>query len=178
MNKINEDGTYSEEVLPNQPDTYLDASNEFKIDSIEIEKSAVDQVEGQIVVINTNEAEVTGLEIDGMDVTVTSIITRDGKSYINITAKPNKFYDTYKITKVKYKESGVEREQDVEGKIEVQFYKELYNFEDWQEIEIGTYQNYKLMADIDFSGRTNIKTNVTMARLEGVNGNKTLKILL
>ena len=175
LNKINEDGTYSEEVLPNQPDTYLDASNEFKIDSIEIEKSAVDQVEGQIVVINTNEAEVTGLEIDGMDVTVTSIITRDGKSYINITAKPNKFYDTYKITKVKYKESGVEREQDVEGKIEVQFYKELYNFEDWQEIEIGTYQNYKLMADIDFSGRTNIKTNVTMARLEGVNGNKTLK---
>lgn len=156
LNKINEDGTYSEEVLPNQPDTYLDASNEFKIDSIEIEKSAVDQVEGQIVVINTNEAEVTGLEIDGMDVTVTSIITRDGKSYINITAKPNKFYDTYKITKVKYKESGVEREQDVEGKIEVQFYKELYNFEDWQEIEIGTYQNYKLMADIDFSGRTNI----------------------
>ena len=175
LNKINEDGTYSEEVLPNQPDTYLDASNEFKIDSIEIEKSAVDQVEGQIVVINTNEAEVTGLEIDGMDVTVTSIITRDGKSYINITAKPNKFYDTYKITKVKYKESGAEREQDVEGKIEVQFYKELYNFEDWQEIEIGTYQNYKLMADIDFLGRTNIKTNVTMARLEGVNGNKTLK---
>ena len=33
---------------------------------------------------------------------------------------------------------------------------ELYNFEDWQEIEIGTYQNYKLMADIDFLGRTNI----------------------
>ena len=175
LNKINEDGTYSEEVLPNQPDTYLDVSNEFKIDSIEIEKSAVDQVEGQIVVINTNEAEVTGLEIDGMDVTVTSIITRDGKSYINITAKPNKFYDTYKITKVKYREEGQSKEQEVEGKIEVQFYKELYKFEDWQEIEIGTYQNYKLMTDIDFSGRTNIKTNVTMARLEGVNGNKSLK---
>jgi len=173
LNKINEDGTYSEEVLPNQPDTYLDASNEFKIDSIEIEKSAVDQVEGQIVVINTNEAEVTGLEIDGMDVTVTSIITRDGKSYINITAKPNKFYDTYKITKVKYKESGVEREQDVEGKIEVQFYKELYNFEDWQEIEIGTYQNYRLMEDIDFSGRNDIKLDVTIGRLEG--NNKKLK---
>ena len=31
------------------------------------------------------------------------------------------------------------------------------------------------MSDIDFAGRTNVKTNVTMARLEGVNGNKTLK---
>ena len=175
LHKINEDGTYSNELLPNQEDIYLDISNEFKIDSIEIEKNAVDQIAGQIVVINTNEEEVTGLEIDGMDVTVTSIITRDGKSYINITAKPNKFYDTYKITKVKYREEGQAKEQEVEGKIEVQFYKELYNFEDWQEIEEGTYQNYRLMSDIDFSERTNINTNVTMARLEGVNGNKTLK---
>ena len=175
LHKINEDGTYSNELLPNQEDIYLDISNEFKIDSVEIEKSAVDQIAGQIVVINTNEEEVTGLEIDGMDVTVTNIITRDGKSYINITAKPNKFYDTYKITKVKYKEEGQVKEQEVEGKIEVQFYKELYNFEDWQEIEEGTYQNYRLMSDIDFAGRTNVKTNVTMARLEGVGGTKTLK---
>ena len=175
LHKINEDGTYSNELLTNQEDIYLDISNEFKIYSVEIEKSAVDQIAGQIVVINTNEEEVTGLEIDGMDVTVTSIITRDRKSYINITAKPNKFYDTYKITKVKYKEEGQAKEQEVEGKIEVQFYKELYNFEDWQEIEEGTYQNYRLMSDIDFAGRTNVKTNVTMARLEGVGGTKTLK---
>ena len=175
LNKINEDGTYSEEVLPNQPDIYLDISNEFKIDSVEIEKSAVDQVAGQIVVINTNEDDVTGLEIEGMDVTITNIITRNGKSYINITAKPNKFYDTYKITKIKYKERGIDKEQDVEGKIEIQFYKELYNFEDWQEIEEGTYQNYRLMADIDFAGKININTNVTMARLEAVGGIKTLK---
>ena len=175
LHKINEDGTYSNELLPNQEDIYLDISNEFKIDSVEIEKSAVDQIAGQIVVINTNEEEVIGLEIDGMDVTVTSVITRDGKSYINITAKPNKFYDTYKITKVKYREEGQAKEQEVEGKIEVQFYKELYNFEDWQEIEDGTYQNYRLMSDIDFAGRTNVKTNVTMARLEAVGGTKTLK---
>ena len=173
--KINEDGTYSNELLPNQEDVYLDISNEFKIDSVEIEKSAVDEIAGQIVVINTNETEVTGIEIDGMDTTVTNIITRDGKSYINITAKPNKFYDTYKITKIKYKENGEQKEQEVEGKIEIQFYKDIYNFEDWQEIEAGTYQNYRLMADIDFSGRTNINTNVTMARLEAVGGVKTLK---
>ncbi len=44
--KINEDGTYSKELLPNQEDIYLDKSNEFKIDSINIEKSAVDQIAG------------------------------------------------------------------------------------------------------------------------------------
>ena len=175
LHKINEDGTYSNELLPNQEDVYLDISNELKIDSVEIEKSAVDQIAGQIVVINTNEVEITGVEIEGMDVTVTSILTRYGKSYINITAKPNKYYDTYKITKAKYKEGGIDKKQEVEGKIEVQFYKELYNFEDWQEIEEGTYQNYRLMSDIDFAGRTNVKTNVTMARLEGVGGIKTLK---
>ena len=175
LHKINEDGTNSSELLPNQEDIYLDVSNEFKIDSVVIEKSAVDQIAGQIVVTNTNKAEVTGLEINGMDVTVTNIITRDGKSYINITAKPNKFYDTYKITKIEYKENGQQKEQEVEGKIEIQFYKELYNFEDWQEIEEGTYQNYRLMSDIDFTGRTNVKTNVTMARLEAVGGTKSLK---
>ena len=112
LHKINEDGTYSNELLPNQEDVYLDISNELKIDSVEIEKSAVDQIAGQIVVINTNEVEITGVEIEGMDVTVTSILTRYGKSYINITAKPNKYYDTYKITKAKYKEGGIDKKQD------------------------------------------------------------------
>ena len=31
------------------------------------------------------------------------------------------------------------------------------------------------MSDIDFAGKTDVKTNVTMARLEGVGGIKTLK---
>lgn len=38
LHKINEDGTYSNELLPNQEDVYLDISNELKIDSVEIEK--------------------------------------------------------------------------------------------------------------------------------------------
>ena len=175
LHKINEDGSYSNEILPYQEDVYLDISNEFKIDSINIEKSAVNQIAGQIVVINTKELEVAGLEIEGMDVNVTDIITKDGKSYINITASPNKFYDTYKITKIKYNENSELKEQKVEGKIQVQFFKELYNFEDWQNIENGTYQNYKLMNDIDFYGKKDINANVTMARLEAVDGNKALK---
>ena len=73
---------------------------------------------------------------------------RQGKTYINIWANPNKFYDTYKISKVRYKEQGIIKEQSLEGKIELQFFKEIYNFEDWQNIEKGTCQNYRLMNDL------------------------------
>ena len=64
LHRIDEDGTYLEEILPNQEDIYLDISNEFKIDSIDIEKSAVNQITGQIVVINTNNLNVANLEIE------------------------------------------------------------------------------------------------------------------
>ena len=173
--KVNEDGSYSNEILPYQDDAFLDISNELKIENINIEKTVVDQVAGQIIVKNTNEAEIIDLEIDGMNVELENIINKEGKTYINITAKPNKFYDAYKITKIKYKENGKQKEQDIEGKIQIQFFKELYNFEDWQSIESGTYQNYKLMKDIDFYGKKNINENVTMARLEAIDGNKALK---
>ena len=69
-------------------------------------------------------------------------------------------------SKIIYKENGEEKEQETSARIEQQFYKELYSYEDWQGIEEGTYQNYKLMNDIDFSERANIKSNVTMSRLE------------
>lgn len=111
-----------------------------------------------------------------MDVDITDIANNKGKTYINVKAKPHKFYDTYKISKATYKEQGVTKEQSLEGKIELQFFKEIYNFEDWQNIEKGTNQNYRLMNDIDFTGKTQVNSNVTIGRLEANNGNKTLKI--
>ena len=175
LRKMDENGNYQEELLPNQVDIHLDTSNELKIDSIDIQKSAVDKVEGRIVLINTKEVEVVDLEIDGMDVDITDIANNKGKTYINVKAKPHKFYDTYKISKATYKEQGVTKEQSLEGKIELQFFKEIYNFEDWQNIEKGTNQNYRLMNDIDFTGKTQVNSNVTIGRLEANNGNKTLK---
>ena len=175
LRKMDEDGNYQEALLPNQVDIYLDTSNELKIDSIDIQKSAVDKVEGRIVLINTKEVEIVDLEIEGMDVDIIGIANNNGKTYINVKAKPNKFYDTYKISKAKYKDQGITREQSIEGKIELQFFKEIYNFDDWQNIEKGTYQNYRLMNDIDFTGKTQVNSNVTIGRLEANNENKTLK---
>ena len=175
LRKIDESGNFQEELLPNQVDICLDTTRELKIDSIEIQKSAVNQIKGRIVLINTQEIEIVDLEIDGMDVSITNIANSKGKTYINIWANPNKFYDTYKISKVRYKEQGIIKEQSLEGKIELQFFKEIYNFEDWQNIEKGTCQNYRLMNDIDFAGKTQINSQITIGRLEANNGNKTLK---
>ena len=116
-----------------------------------------------------------------METTITRNVTQDGITNVVVRATPNRYYDSYKLTKIKYKvstsEDGQAQEQmkEVEAEIKVQFYKEIYTFEDWQSIEEGTYQNYRLMADIDFSGKTNIKNNITVNRLEAESNIYTLK---
>ena len=167
----------SDELLPNQEDVHLEAELILDIENVESSKDDINNVSVRIDINNPQELEVTGIEIEGMNHTISSIVTRDGGTYINLTASPIYCYDTYRISKIKYKIDGIEYEKEVAVRIEQQFYKELYNFEDWQSIDVdgGTYQNYRLMSNIDFSGRTNINTNVTMARLEAVGGTKTLK---
>ena len=167
----------SNELLPNQEDIFIEDELVLEIEKVESSKDDINNVSVRLDINNPQELEVTGIEIEGMNHTINSIVTRDGGTYINLTATPIYCYDTYRISKIKYKIDGIEYEKDVAARIEQQFYKELYNFEDWQAIDVdgGTYQNYRLMTDIDFSGRTNINTNVTMARFEAVGGVKTLK---
>ena len=167
----------SDELLPNQEDAFIEDELVLDIEKVESSKDDINNVSVRLDINNPQEIEVTGIVIEGMNHTINSIVTRDGGTYINLTATPIYCYDTYRISKIKYKMDGVEYEKEVAARIEQQFYKELYNFEDWQAIDVdgGTYQNYRLMTDIDFSGRTNINTNVTMARLEAVGGKKTLK---
>ena len=167
----------SDELLPNQEDAFIEDELVLDIEKVESSKDDINNVSVRLDINNPQEIEVTGIVIEGMNHTINSIVTRDGGTYINLTATPIYCYDTYRISKIKYKIDGVEYEKKVAARIEQQFYKELYNFEDWQAIDVdgGTYQNYRLMTDIDFSGRTNINTNVTMARLEAVGGKKTLK---
>ena len=114
------------------------------------------------------------------DMTVASIIrnvTQNGITSITVRAVPTRYYDSYKITGIKYKLATSKEEQTktVENEIQVQFYKEIYTYEDWQTIEEDTYQNYRLMADIDFTGKTNIKNNINVNRLEAENSIYTLK---
>ncbi len=174
----NTEGT---ELLPNQEDIYLeDNKDEEKIDleieSIEATKPNTTEAEINIRINNPEKVDITEITIEDIYSTITRNVTQNGITNITLRATPERYYDSYKLTKIKYKiNDSAEQIKEVEAEVKVQFYKEIYTFEDWQSIEEGTYQNYKLMADIDFSGRDNINSNITLNRLEAENQIYTLK---
>ena len=174
----NTEGT---ELLPNQSDILLDNTSEdmseLEVKSIEASKPNTTEAEISISINNPEQIEITGVIIEDMTVTeVSRNVTQNGMTNIVVKATPNRYYDSYKLTGIYYKDlKGEEKIVELEAEIEVQFYKEIYTYEDWQSIEEGTYQNYRLMADIDFSGRTNVKNNITVNRLEAENRIYTLK---
>lgn len=169
--------TEETELLPNQEDIYLNDSDSEEVANLEIEsteaiKPNTTEAEISIRINNPNNVEITGITIEDMTSTIIRNVTQNGITSITLRATPNRYYDSYKLTEIKYKDKISEKElvKDVEAFIDVQFYKELYTFEDWQSIEENIYQNYKLMNDIDFSGKNNIKSNIKVNRLE-TNGN-------
>ena len=175
----NTEGT---ELLPNQDDIFLDNSDtienvELEVESIEASKPNTTEAEVTVKIKNPKGVEITGLGIEDMEVTaVTRNVTQNGITSITVSATPTRYYDSYKLTGIKYKTKSVEEQtKEIEVEIPVQFYKEIYTYEDWQGIEEGTYQNYRLMADIDFSGKSSIKNNITVNRLEAENNLYTLK---
>ena len=175
----NTEGT---ELLPNQQDIFLDDSKEtenanLEIESIETAKPNTTEAEITVKIKNPEEIEITDLEIEDMEVAeVTRNVTQNGITSITVRATPIRYFDNYKLTAIKYKmDSKEEQSKEIELEIPVQFYKEIYTYEDWQSIEEGTYQNYKLMADIDFTGKPSIKNNIKVNRLEAENKIYTLK---
>ena len=167
--------TQRTELLKNQTDIFLEDNVELNIEQVEAEKPNTTEAEITILINNPQEVEITEIEIEDMTTSITRNVTQNGESSITVRATPNRYYDSYKITKIKYKVGEEEQEKEVEAKVDIQFYKEIYSYEDWQTIEDGTYQNYRLMADIDFSGRSEIKHNITVNRLEAENNTYTLK---
>ena len=167
------------ELLPNQTENKLKEDMELEIEEVEADKTLSNIVKLRAVIKNSKEVKITKLYIEDMDAKIDADITKEGKTYLNITATPTKYYDSYRISKIKYIEDNKEKEKQVEARIETQFYKEIYTYEDWAEIGTDTYENYKLMADINFENKENIKTNLTIGKLEG-NGHKikNLKIVL
>ena len=159
------------ELLPNQEDNKLEEEKKLEIEEVVSEKTSVNTVEIRIVVINNKELPISELEIEDMEVKINTNVTRDGRTYLNITATPTGYYDSYRISKIVYKEDNQEKEIEVQGKVNVEFYKEIYNYEDWLDIDKLTYQNYRLMNDIDFKYNSNINTDLCIGKLDG-NGHK------
>ena len=176
----NTEGT---ELLPNQEDIYVedntsDTGANLIVESVDATKPNTTEAEITVRINNPEEIEITGIEIEDMIITsITRNVTQNGTTSITVRTTPTRYYDSYKLIGIKYKRAILEEEQtkEVEAEIQVQFYKEIYTYEDWQSIEEGSYQNYRLMADIDFTGRANIKNNIMVNRLEAENNVYTLK---
>ena len=163
-------------LLPNQVDNKIEKETKLEIESIEAQKTGTNTLEARVNIINADELSIDKVIIDGLDVEITRNATQNGRTYIDIKGTVTKYFDNYRIEEIEYTESSGENKTiDVDGKIELQYYKEIYNFEDWQSIDTSSYQNYRLMADIDFSGRTNIKSNILVNRLETDGNIHTLK---
>ena len=173
--------TEKTELLPYQDDILLEEdskSGALEIESIQANKTSTSEAEINIRINNPEELEITEIKIEDMKTSILRKATQNGITNLVVQGTPERYYDAYKLVELKYLEENtekIEQTKQVEIEVPIQFYKEIYTFEDWQEIEEGTYQNYKLMSDIDFNGRTNIKNNITLNRLEADNQVYTLK---
>ena len=156
-------------IIPNQQENYLPELAKLDISSIETDKISSDTIQIRLEISNPDNVEIVNVEIENMDVNIRSIQNDAKNTYIYLTAKANKFFDVYKISKIVYLENGEEKSENLEKQIKITLYKEIYSFEDWQNIE-GEYQNYKLMSDIDFTGKTNINSELLIGRLESEGG--------
>ena len=162
--KLNNNNTG--EILPNQKDIYL-REDKLAIDYLEFSKGEnVNVVNVAVEINNPNEVPITGIEVDSMNVTINTNFTENGITYITFTGTAIYYYDNYKISKIKYLKNGIEDFVNVEGFIDARLYKEINNFADWESIDSSSRQNYRLMVDLDFSGRSNVNTNLSIGRLD------------
>ena len=156
-------------LLPNQEDLSFIETRNIEVQKINSEKIGSNTLSLRLELKNENNYQITNIVIDDMDSKIDKNILQNGITYIDIIATPKKYYDSYKISKIQYLNNGTEETLQTEIRLDEQFYKELYTFEDWQAIDKQTFENYKLMSDIDFDKKDNINIGVNIARLDGNN---------
>ena len=165
----------SNKLLPYQKDNEYYYDNSLKIESIDVNKSVSDAIV-QILINNPNNYQVTDIVIPGLKViSVNRNVTQNGITQYEVNVKPEKYYDSYLIESIKYLDGEEEKSMPTSTKIDLIFYKDIGTFEDWQKISTTEYENYRLVNDIDFAGKTNVKTRVLINRLEGTDGGHTIK---
>ena len=164
------------ELLPNQKPNYLN-EHEFEVTEIEVSPS-IDSAYILFRFQNKNNLPITNVKIDGLTITeIRKNVTESGVTTLELSVKPEKYYDSYELQEITYQKNGVEQIYNTSVKIHLQFYKDIESFEDWQKISTTDPENYRLIADIDFSDKVNVNTEVVFNRLEGTDNGHTLKNL-
>lgn len=161
-------------LLPNQ------VASKLKQVSFDLKEMTISPAVSSAVILmeidNPHQYEITDLKIDGLKITeIRKNTNQDQRTYLEITVTPERYYDSYLLEEIVYLLDGKKEGYAKATKIDLQFYKDIEKFEDWQNISKNTFENYRLVADIDFAGKKNINTNVTFNRLEGTEGGHTIK---
>ena len=161
-------------LLPNQKDIIL---NEMNFEILEsANNKSVEEAYVMFRIENKDEVSITDIEIEDMEVKeIRKNQTENGVTVIEVLVKPIRYYDSYRLRKIKYNDNGIEKVFILNYRIDIQFYKDIESFEDWQNIDGEYAENYRLVADIDFKDKKNININVIFNRLEGMDDGHTLK---
>ena len=155
-------------VLYNQDDITLQR-NTLSINKIETNKINEKLAEIRLEIKTRYELKIKSIYIDNMNVEIEKNIYQNGITYLNIKATPIKFLDNYKISKIIYIKNDKEEELEVQRRIDIRFYKEIFSIMDWQSLDEISAENIKLMSDLDFNSKNDAKYNVSIGRLEGNN---------
>lgn len=165
-------------LLPNQEKTYF-KTYDFEVSYIEIQQGVdvqgTDNAWIYMEIKNPEEVEISGITIE--DVTVKQVSQNrntNGMTYYRMEINPKYYYDSYRLSEIKYKVDGVEYTVSKDTKIEMQFFRDIWNVQDWQRIEKNSSENYRLRADIDFSGVNDINHDLYINRMDGFENGYTL----
>ena len=158
-------------LLEYQEDIKLeDDSENLSVEEISYQKD-INKVSIRLTI--AGNITVKKVTITNMEANIINQISRDNNTYLELEAVPIKYLDSYKISTITYEKDNEVKESELSLKLNVSFYKEIYTYEDWQNIDENSYENYMLMQDIDFNGKTNIKYNLRINRL--ISEGKSLK---
>jgi len=153
------------ELLPNQVDILLKEEN-VSLKEVNTLKTDSNTLNIRLSINNPDYLEISQIEIENMELKIVENRTQSGVTYINLIAKPTKYYSSYQITNIKYLENSAEKNQPIYYLIQEEFFKEINKYEDWQNIEKNSYENYRLLTDLDFMGKTNINSNLKIGKLD------------
>ena len=142
--------------------------------STKVLEQGTDTVKVQFSVNNPSAEQITDIKIQNLDVEILSQEYSDGKSTVIAELKnPVICVSSYNVqsitTKGAFGSSYTRPYDSGERVINVDLYKEIWNVNDWKEINDSLTENYMLMADLNFINEGN---TIYLSTINGIiNGN-------
>ena len=151
-------------LLPNQEDIKI-PNNDIFIEKVETLKTDSNNLQIQLILNNPNEYEINDVQIENMEHTILENRTVNKKTYLKLKGTPTKYYDFYIINGITYSTGEENITLEVYDIINEAFYKEITKYEDWQNIDKESYENYRLLANLDFAGKQDVNNSLKINRL-------------